>query len=98
MKLTSAQLKKIIAEEVRKAVLKEGPAVSPEAFYSKKAGLLASVLKQLDAAMETLSVVSDLDETSPEGEDTDIRSAMMDLASVREFVEGIHSAVITMTR
>jgi hypothetical protein len=98
MKLTATQLKKIIAEEVKKAIIKEGPSDSPEVFYSKKADLLSSALKQLDAAMDTLSIVSDLDEMSPEGEDTDIRSAMMDLTSVREFVEGIHSAVEAMVK
>jgi hypothetical protein len=98
MKITATQLKKIIAEEVKKVAIKEAPDASAKSFYSKKAYLLSLALDNIDVAMSTLSKVSELDETSPEGEDTDVRSAMMDLTSVREFVEGIHSAVEVMVK
>lgn len=92
MKLTPSQLKKIIAEEVQKALLSE----NPHAFYAAKADKLAAVLRLLDAGLEALREVSDLEERSTEGEDVDVRSAIDDLTSLRAFVEGIHSAVFAM--
>lgn len=94
MKLTATQLKKIIAEEIQKSI-NEAPA-SPEAFYAKKSDMLRGVLATVDSAIASLQKLQDMEESQGMEEDTDLRSAMMDLMAARDFIEGIHSAVDAM--
>jgi hypothetical protein len=94
MKLTTTQLKQIIREEIQKSI-NEAP-MDPMTFYKTKSGMLENVLNLIDSALETLDNIQALEESQAMEEDTDIRSAMMDLQPVREFIEGIHSATAAM--
>jgi hypothetical protein len=95
MKLTTTQLKQIIREEIQKSI-NEAP-MGPNDFYKAKSDMLEKVLNSIDSALTTLDNIQALEESQAMEEDTDIRSAMMDLQPVREFIEGIHSATVTMT-
>jgi len=97
MKLTATQLKKIIAEEVKRATVSES--ISPVLFYTKKKQKLAVVLRSLDAAMEQLQVINEMELESDMGEeDTDVRSATNDLQDLKDFVNGILSATEAMVQ
>lgn len=94
MKITPAQLKRIIREEIEKSI---EASMEPKDFYKTKSDMLEKVLNLIDSALTTLDNIQALEESQAMEEDTDIRSAMMDLQPVREFIAGIHSATAAMT-
>jgi hypothetical protein len=93
MKLTEKRLRQIIREE-RNALIKESPEAL--AFYRKRVALLQQARQHLSEAINALADVSDLDLSSPSGEDTDVMSAAMDIQSAQDFVEGIIDATEAM--
>lgn len=93
MKITAKELRRLINEEA--ARLAEAP-MPRETFYDEKVRALSEALRHLEAAINKMQEVSDMDLGSPAGEDPDVQSATMDLMGAKEFIEGILSAVETL--
>jgi len=94
IKLTEKKLRQIIREE--KAKLQEVRGLEGVAFYKERVRLLQHARDLLEEAVNALADVSDLDLDSPAGEDPDVQSAMMDVQTATEFVEGIIMATEAM--
>ena len=88
-------VERIIREEIEKSI--NEASMKPKDFYKTKSDMLEEVLNLIDSALTTLDNIQALEESQAMEEDTDIRSAMMDLQPVRGFIEGIHSATAAMT-
>ena len=95
MKLTPAQLRNIIREEIQKSI-NEAP-MKPNDFYKAKSAMLKEVLNSIDSALTTLDNIQDIEKSQAMEEDTDISSALLDLQPVHEFIAGIHSATVAMS-
>lgn len=93
IKLTEKKLRQIIREE--KAKLQE-VRLEGVAFYKERLRLLREAQGHLEEAVNALADVSDLDLDSPAGEDPDVQSAMMDVQTAAEFVEGLIMATEAM--
>lgn len=102
MRITQAQLRRIIQEEKRRIELKRESIVDSPGwsashdFYDNKLAGLGRALNFLDMAIAEMQKVAMLDMKSPEGEDEDVRSATEDLMAAKEFIAGISDAVEAM--
>ena len=95
MKLTSAQLKKIIAEEVAAARLAETPD-DPRQFYKRKSYLLGRIQDRLEGVIDMLEDLKSHEATAAAGDLSEIQALEAPLTTFEEQLSSLIDAVEEM--
>ena len=94
MKLTTAQLKQIIAEEIKKAQL--GEVMDPQAFYAMKADKLEAIVVHIEAINNILAEVQSAENYQAAGNVEELQPLHDSLDAFEENVTSLIDAVQAM--
>jgi len=94
MKLTTAQLKQIIAEEIKKAQL--GEVMDPQAFYAMKADKLEAIVVHIEAINDILAEVQSAENYQAAGNVEELQPLHDSLDAFEENVTSLIDAVQAM--
>ena len=94
MKLTTSQLKQIIAEEIKKAQL--GEVMDPQAFYAMKADKLEAIVVHIEAINDILAEIQSAENYQAAGNVEELQPLHDSLDAFEENVTSLIDAVQAM--
>ena len=94
MKLTTSQLKQIIAEEIKKAQL--GEVMDPQAFYAMKADKLEAIVVHIEAINDILAEIQSAENYQAAGNVEELQPLHDSLDTFEENVTSLIDAVQAM--